>query len=55
MSAGSAMHAAFENGEAARVVHVDLLDLAPRRVRTAYGGGFELLAGRAPGVWREVG
>jgi processive 1,2-diacylglycerol beta-glucosyltransferase len=54
VSAGRAMHAAFEDGEGARAVHIDILDLAPRWVRAAYGGGFELLARRAPGVWREV-
>ncbi|MBA2669082.1 MAG: hypothetical protein H0U67_01770 [Gemmatimonadetes bacterium] len=36
------------------VKHVDLLSLAPRWVRTAYGDGFELLATRAPRIWGEV-
>jgi len=54
VSAGRALHSAFESAGCARVVHVDVLDLAPRWVRTAYGGGFELLASRAPGVWGEV-
>jgi processive 1,2-diacylglycerol beta-glucosyltransferase len=36
------------------VEHVDLLALAPRWVRTAYGSGYEFLASRAPWVWREV-
>jgi processive 1,2-diacylglycerol beta-glucosyltransferase len=54
VSAGRALHAAFESAGCAQVVHVDVLDLAPRWVRAAYGGGFELLASRAPGVWREV-
>ncbi|MGH7445964.1 MAG: MGDG synthase family glycosyltransferase, partial [Longimicrobiales bacterium] len=54
VSAGRALHAAFEVAGYATVLHVDVLELAPRWVRAAYGGGFELLAARAPGVWREV-
>lgn len=34
--------------------HVDVLELAPRALRLAYGGGFELLAKRAPRVWGEL-
>ncbi|HEU5208329.1 MAG TPA: hypothetical protein VFU06_02855, partial [Longimicrobiales bacterium] len=34
--------------------HVDVLSLAPRALRLAYGGGFELLARRAPRVWGEL-
>jgi len=34
--------------------HIDVLELAPRWVRTAYAGGFELIASRAPRVWREI-
>src|SRR5262245_10417189 len=34
-----------------RVEHLDVLTLAPRWLRLAYGGGFELLAARAPRVW----
>lgn len=37
-----------------RVEHVDILDLAPRWVGRAYGGGFELMASRAPWMWREL-
>ena len=36
------------------VVHVDVLALAPRWLRAAYGGGFELVAARAPRVWRGI-
>lgn len=36
------------------VERVDLLELAPRWVRAAYGDGYELLASRAPWLWREV-
>ena len=38
----------------ARVEHIDILQLAPRWVRRAYGGGFELIAARAPWMWREL-
>ena len=34
--------------------HVDVLELAPGWLRTAYGGGFELLARRAPRVWKGI-
>jgi processive 1,2-diacylglycerol beta-glucosyltransferase len=34
--------------------HVDILALGPRWVRAAYGGGFRLLAGRAPAIWRGL-
>jgi|GEM_PF-5712094 len=36
------------------VRHEDLLLLAPRWVRAVYGGGYELMATRAPWLWREV-
>lgn len=36
------------------VTHVDVLQLAAPFVRTAYGGGFELMAARAPWLWREI-
>lgn len=52
--AGEALRTAFDDVGYSRVEHVDVLDLAPRWVRTAYGGGFELVASRAPGVWRGV-
>lgn len=53
VSAAVALEAAFADAGCA-VRHVDVLELAPRWVRTAYGGGFELLASRAPRLWREV-
>jgi processive 1,2-diacylglycerol beta-glucosyltransferase len=37
-----------------RVEHLDVLTLAPRWLRKAYGGGFELLAARAPRVWGGI-
>lgn len=54
VSAGRALEAAFRDAGWSDIVHVDILDLTPRWVRAAYGGGFELLAARAPAVWREV-
>ena len=54
VSAARALQSAFDAAGRVQAVHVDVLDLAPRWVRAAYGGGFELLAARAPGVWREV-
>lgn len=36
------------------VEHVDLLDLAPRWVRATYGTGYELIATRAPWLWRQM-
>ena len=46
--------AALCDGRWRSVEHVDLLDLSPRWVRAAYGDGYELLASRAPWLWREV-
>lgn len=43
-----------EREPALRIEHVDVLDLAPRWVRAAYGGGFELMAARVPTLWREL-
>lgn len=37
-----------------RVEHVDVLEHAPAWLRLAYRDGFELLATRAPRVWREI-
>ncbi|HEX8274292.1 MAG TPA: glycosyltransferase [Longimicrobiaceae bacterium] len=37
-----------------RVEHVDLLELAPRWVRAAYGSGFELMVARAPWLWERI-
>lgn len=51
--AGDALAAALRNA-GCDAEHVDVLDLAPRWVRRFYGGGFELLAKRAPGVWRRI-
>jgi processive 1,2-diacylglycerol beta-glucosyltransferase len=36
------------------VRHVDVLELAPGWLRAAYGGGFGVLAERAPRVWGEL-
>jgi processive 1,2-diacylglycerol beta-glucosyltransferase len=53
--AAEAVRAALQEREPQmRAEHVDLLELAPRWVRMAYGEGFELLARRAPRVWGEV-
>lgn len=46
--------AALRHDRWKRAEHVDLLDLAPRWVRAAYGDGYELVASRAPWLWREV-
>jgi processive 1,2-diacylglycerol beta-glucosyltransferase len=51
--AGEALREAFE-AAGTPADHVDVLALAPRWVRAAYGGGFKLLAARAPGVWRGI-
>jgi processive 1,2-diacylglycerol beta-glucosyltransferase len=53
ISAGNALRDAFSNADH-DVEHVDVLDLAPRWVRVAYGGGFEMMARRAPRLWKEV-
>ncbi|MBV9109136.1 MAG: hypothetical protein JO306_07005 [Gemmatimonadetes bacterium] len=34
--------------------HVDLLELAPAWVRSIYGTGYEMVAARAPRVWKHV-
>lgn len=53
--AAEALRLAFERDVPdARVEHVDVLDLAPGWVRRAYGGGFELVASRAPWLWRQL-
>lgn len=53
--AGEAIRAALTaDPEGPRVEHVDLLDLAPRWVRAAYGDGYELMAARAPWLWKQV-
>jgi len=53
--AGDALHRAFSLVEPAlRVEHVDILELAPRWVRSAVGGGFDLMAARAPWLWEQI-
>jgi processive 1,2-diacylglycerol beta-glucosyltransferase len=55
LRAGEALKAAVRlRYPAWRVEHLDVLTLAPRWVRLAYGGGFELLAARAPRVWGGI-
>jgi processive 1,2-diacylglycerol beta-glucosyltransferase len=51
--AGDALLTAFRAADA-EAEHVDVLQLAPRWVRAAYAGGFELIASRAPRVWRQI-
>lgn len=51
LAAGHALAGAFDAHGQVHVEHVDVLTLAPRWVQAAYGGGFELLATRAPRVW----
>jgi processive 1,2-diacylglycerol beta-glucosyltransferase len=53
LRAGDALREAFEL-EGTNAEHVDVLGLAPAWVRTLYGGAFELLASRAPRIWREL-
>lgn len=53
--AGEALREACVERDAAQAVeHVDLLNLAPSWVRAMYGGGYELMATRAPWVWQRV-
>ena len=53
--AAEAVRAALLRRDASlHIEHVDVLELAPAWVRAAYRDGFELLAARAPGVWREI-
>ena len=55
LRAGEALsEALIAGGRSRRVEHVDVLELAPRWVRAAYAGSFELMAQRAPWLWREV-
>lgn len=53
VSAGEALRGALA-ARGAVVEHVDVLDLAPRWIARAYAGSFELLARRAPRLWRGV-
>jgi processive 1,2-diacylglycerol beta-glucosyltransferase len=55
MRAGEALReAVVELDPELRVEHVDVLDLAPPWVRSLYAGSFELVAARAPRVWRTL-
>ncbi|MDQ3388942.1 MAG: hypothetical protein M3483_05500 [Gemmatimonadota bacterium] len=55
MRAAEALRGALALRDPGQVAeHVDLLELAPRWVRAAYGDGYELMATRAPRLWREV-
>lgn len=55
LRAGEALRRAFLlSGPEVRAEHVDILELAPRWVRTAYGGGFEFMAMHAPWLWRQL-
>lgn len=44
----------LDRDPALRVEHVDLLELAPRWVRAAYGSGYELMVARAPWLWERI-
>lgn len=53
--AGEALRQALEERDPGlRVEHVDLLELAPRWVRAAYGTGYEVVAARAPWLWERI-
>lgn len=55
LRAGEALKAVMQQHKPGwRVEHLDVLTLAPRWLRLAYGGGFELLAARAPRVWGGI-
>lgn len=55
LHAAEALRAAFlQRDPSALVRHVDILELGPAWLRVTYGGGFELLAARAPRVWKEL-
>ena len=51
--AGDALAGALREA-GAEAAHVEVLGLAPRWVCALYGRSFELLASRAPGVWRVL-
>lgn len=54
-SAGEALREAFTDAEPGGFVeHVDILSLAPRWFGVTYGRGFEVVAARAPWVWRQL-
>lgn len=55
LHAAEALRAAFlQRHPDALVRHVDILELGPAWLRVTYGGGFELLAARAPRLWKEL-
>ena len=55
LRAADALKGAFaELDPALPVEHVDLLALAPRWVRGIYGTGYEMVAARAPGLWKGI-
>jgi len=55
LRAAEAVHAELRAREPGLgVEQVDLLDLAPRWVRAAYGNGYELIATKTPRLWRQI-
>jgi processive 1,2-diacylglycerol beta-glucosyltransferase len=55
LAAAEALRHALTEGEGgSRVEHVDVLQLGPPWVRAAYADGFEVLASRAPRLWKGV-
>jgi processive 1,2-diacylglycerol beta-glucosyltransferase len=55
LRAGEALKQALQSRDPRwKVEHLDVLTLAPRWVKLAYRGGFELLAAHAPRVWAGV-
>lgn len=53
--AAEALRQALAGREPALTVrHVDLLELAPGWVRTLYGTGYEVVAARAPRLWKGI-
>lgn len=55
LSAAEALRTALEDrNPGVPVTNVDVLQLAAPLVGPAYGGGFELMASRAPWLWREI-
>lgn len=55
MRAADAVTTAFaERHPRVAVEHVDLLGIAPRWVRAVYGTAYEMVAARAPRLWKEI-
>jgi processive 1,2-diacylglycerol beta-glucosyltransferase len=55
LAAAEALRRALTEMEPGSTVeHVDVLQLGPQWVRAAYADGFEVLASRAPRIWKEV-